>query len=208
MVSNDTVRDLGVLVDNRLKFHEQVSTVTKKANRVLAIVHKSFEYMGNGTFANLYKSLVRPVLEYANIVWGPHYILDQRSIEKVQRRATKLIHGLHNMDYSDRLATLNLPSLKYRRLRGDMITVYMLIHNKFTIDSSDFFTAATTSTTREHSLKLFKPSASTRVRSDFLSSRSVDHWNRLPNHIVNASSINNFKKLLDDHWTDILYNYI
>ena len=65
MVSNDTVRDLGVLIDNRLKFHEHVSTVTKKANRVLAIVHKSFEYMDNGTF-DLYKSLV--------------YILDQRSV--------------------------------------------------------------------------------------------------------------------------------
>ena len=167
IVSNDTVRDLGVLVDNRLKFHDKVSTVTKKANRALAIMHKSFEYMDNGTFVNLFKSLVCPILEHANIVWGPHYILDQKSIKKVQRRATKLIHGLHNMDYSDRLATLNLPSLKYRRLRGDMITVYMLIHNKFTIDSSDFFTAATTSTTRGHSLKLFKPSARTCVRSDF-----------------------------------------
>ena len=61
MVSNDTVRDLaiGVLIDNRLKFYEHVSTVTKKANHVLAIVHKSFEYMDNGTFDNyLYRSLL------------------------------------------------------------------------------------------------------------------------------------------------------
>ena len=102
--------------------------------------------------------------------WGPHYILDQRCVEKVQRRATKFIHGLYNMDYSDRLTTLNLPSLKYRRIRGDMITVYKLIHNMFAIDSSDFFTPATTSITRGHTLKLFKPSATTRSRSDFLSS--------------------------------------
>ena len=91
----------------------RVSTVTKKANRILAILHKTFEYMDDGTFVNLYKSFVRPILEYGNIVWGPHYILDQRSVEKVQRRATKLIHGLYIMDYSDRLTTLNLPSLQY-----------------------------------------------------------------------------------------------
>ena len=118
MISNDTIRDLGVLTVNRLKFHEHVSTVTKKANRILAILHKIFEYMDGGTFVNLYKSFVRPILEYGNIVWGPHYILDQRSVEKVQRRATKLIHGLYNMDYSDHLAILNLPSLQYRRIRG------------------------------------------------------------------------------------------
>ena len=45
MISNDTIRDLGVFIDNRLKFHEHVSTVTKKANRILAILHKTFEYM-------------------------------------------------------------------------------------------------------------------------------------------------------------------
>ena len=89
-----------------------------------------------------------------------------------------------------------------------MITVYKFIHNMFAIDSSDFFNPATTSITRGHTLKLFKPSATTRLRSDFLSSRAVDHWNKLPNYIVNASSTNNFKKLIDDYWTDLLYNYI
>ena len=156
-----------------------------------------------GTFVNLYKSFVCPILEYGNIVWGPHYILDQRSVEKVQRRATKLIHGLYIMDYSDRLTILNLPSLQYRRIRGDMITVYKFIHNMFAIDSSDFFTPATT----YHQRTYFKPSATTRLRSDFLSSRAVDNWNKLPNY-VNASSTNNFKKLIDDYWTDLLYNYI
>ena len=69
MISNDAVRDLGVLIDNRLKFHEHVSTVTKKANRILAILHKTVEYMDGETFVNLYKSFVRPILEYGNIVW-------------------------------------------------------------------------------------------------------------------------------------------
>ena len=64
------------------------------------------------------------------------------------------------------------------------------------------------SITRGHTLKLFKPSATTRSRSDFLSSRAVDHWNKLPNYIVNASSIDNFKKLIDDYWTDLLFRNV
>ena len=94
--------------------------------------------MDGKTFVNLYKSFVCLILEYGNVVWGLHYILNQRSVEKVQRRSTKLIHGLHNMDYSDCLATLNLSSLQYQQTIGDMITVYKLIHNMFAIDSSDF----------------------------------------------------------------------
>ena len=76
---------------------------------ILAILHKIFEYIDGETFFNLNKSFVHLILEC--VVWGPHYILDQRSVEKVQRRATKLIHGLHNIHYSDRFAILNLPSL-------------------------------------------------------------------------------------------------
>ena len=125
-----------MLIDNRMKFH--VSTVTKKANRSLAILHKTFEYMDSGTFVNLYKSFVRLILEYGNIVWGLHYILDQTpvAIEKVQRRVTNLIYDLYSMDYSDCLATLNLPSLQYRWIRRDMTTVYKLIHNMFASVSS------------------------------------------------------------------------
>ena len=71
--------------------------------------------------------MVRPVIEYGNFIWGPHYILDQQNIEKIQQIATKSLTGLHDISYPDRLCTLNLLSLKY--LRGDMILVYRLINN-------------------------------------------------------------------------------
>ena len=77
------------------------------------------------------------MLEYGNIIWGPQYILDQEQIEKIQRRATKLVQDLQNYTYNDRLTALNLPSLKYRRLRGDMIMFYQLLHSHFSLDTSD-----------------------------------------------------------------------
>ena len=117
------------MIDNQLKFHDHTTTVAKKANRLLAVIHKTFQNFDHATFINLYKSYIRPVLEYGNIIWGPQYILDQEQIEKIQRRATKLVQDLQNCTYNDRLTALNLPSLKYHRLRGDMIMFYQLLHS-------------------------------------------------------------------------------
>ena len=107
---SDSVKDLGVLSDDKLKFHAHTASVTAKANRILAIIHKSFHFTENNM---LYKSLVRPIIEYGNTIWGPYYILDQQSIEKIQRRATRLLTGLYDTPYSERLDSLGLPSLQY-----------------------------------------------------------------------------------------------
>ena len=69
----------------------------------------------------LYKALVRPLLEYGNAVWGPFNRADQIRIEKVRRRTTRMISALRGIPYTDRLRTLRLPSIYYRRRRGDMI---------------------------------------------------------------------------------------
>ena len=83
------------------------------------------------TFLSLYKPYIRPVLEYGNIIWGPQYVLDQRQIKDIQKRATKLAHDLQNCTYNDRLAacTYNLPSLKYPRERGEMTMSYQPLHS-------------------------------------------------------------------------------
>ena len=195
------------MIDNQLKFHDHTTTVAKKANRLLAVIHKTFQNFDHATFINLYKSYIHPVLEYGNIIWGPQYILDQEQIEKIQRRATKLVQDLQNCTYNDRLTALNLPSLKYRRLCRDMIMFYQLLHNHFSLDTSDLFTTATSSTTRGHNYKLFKPQATSRVRSTFFTVRAINDWNSLPNHIVNALTLNDFKIFLDSGWYTLLYDY-
>jgi len=91
----------------------------------LGIISKPFECLDIDSLSRLYKALVHSVIEYANSIWGPFYIGDQRMLEKVQKRATQLIPSLRD---SERLACLRLPSLYYRRRRGDMILVYQLLH--------------------------------------------------------------------------------
>ena len=75
--------------------------------------------------------MVRPHVEFANSVWCPYRpkIGDSKEIEKIQKRAIKLVIKLKNKSYIDRLIYLNLPTLKYRRLQGDMIEVFKITHN-------------------------------------------------------------------------------
>ena len=142
---------------------------------MLAIISKSFQYKDGNVLLNLYKSFIRPIVEYGRA----HTMLDQQLIERIQRRAMKLIHGLHDQPYVDRLARLHLPSLQYCRLRGDLILLYHMYHNDLGINFTDYFTTSHVTFTRGHSCKLFKPHDISRARANFFSVRIIDSWNNL-----------------------------
>ena len=95
--------DLGVLMDTSVSFNKHISSIILKANKILATIKRSFKYLTEQTFPLLYKSLVRPHLEYCNAVWSPHLIKHVKAIEAVQRRATKLVPSLRSLSYEDRL---------------------------------------------------------------------------------------------------------
>ena len=84
--------------------------------------------------------MVRPHLEYGNAIWGPTYMGDLKLVEGVQRRATKLIPHLYNVPYEDRLKELNLPSMEYRRKRGDMIQCFKIMNGLVRMEVNDLFT--------------------------------------------------------------------
>ena len=114
-------KDLEVLVDMELKFEEHISGKVKKANSIMGLIRRSFSYLDCDMFKRLYTTFVRPHLEYAQSVWSPHLIKQINIIENVQIRATKLVDGLSELDYPERLRKLDLPTLVFRRARGDMI---------------------------------------------------------------------------------------
>ena len=86
----------------------------------------------------LYKSPVRPHLEYGNIIWGPFNKEDAINVEKVQRRATKIVESTRSLDYGDRMKKLNIPSLQHRRRRGDMIFAYKVFTGKVDVNPNEF----------------------------------------------------------------------
>jgi hypothetical protein len=88
-------------------------------------------------------------------VWSPHHKGLDDKIEKVQRRFTKRIHGLSNLSYEDRLSTLELDSLRVRRIKQDLNMCYKIVHGLIAIDCSDFFSFVNCDRTRGHNLKIF-----------------------------------------------------
>ena len=90
-------KDLGVNFDDKLLFREYISKKSALANRNLGLIFKSFTYLDKDMFLALYKSLVRPHLEYLTTVWSPMYKKDAMILENTQRRATKMANSLSNL---------------------------------------------------------------------------------------------------------------
>ena len=193
-------RDLGVHIDSLLKFRQQAAAAVAKANQMLAIIRRSFVLIDETTLPLLYKSIVRPHLEYGNLVWGPFNRADQKAVERVQRRATRLVPSIRHLEYETRLRLLRLPSLYYRRRRGDMIHLYQMLHGGVDVPASQMLTLHIEGPTRGHSLKLLKPHASSRIRRNAFAVRTINDWNELPPPVVHSPSVHTFKKRLDSHW--------
>ena len=101
---------------------------------------------------------------------------------------------IKNLTYSQRLSELNLPSLKFRRIRGDLIQAFKIINGIDNIDKDLFFTFNTECRTRNSENKLFKHFTKSRIRSSFFSERVVNYWNSLSNAARSAKDLLTFKK--------------
>ena len=126
---------LGVTIDSKLTFDTHISNKINKATQMTRIIRRTFQFLDMDTFSPVYKCMVRPHLDYANSIWYPNKKTHNQAIENVHKRATKQLPGFHNLSYSDRLKKLRLPTLTYRRLRGDMIETYKIINNIYDKES-------------------------------------------------------------------------
>ena len=213
---SDCEKDLGVHIDDKLNFDKHIDEKIKKANRVLAIIRKTFTHMDPNIFCQLFKGLVRPHLEYAQAVWSPQSKDQIDRLEDVQRRATKLIPGFYNMSYPDRLRKLKLPTLAYRRARGDMIEVYKMLAEEHGYDQTipSILIRNNRPSHWSNSKQLWHQGARKNGLLHSFTRRVQDMWNYLPDEVVTAKNhlgvetVVAFEIELDAHWSDqeILYN--
>jgi ribonuclease P/MRP protein subunit RPP40 len=118
--------DLGIVLDENLKFSRHIHDKVNKAYSMLGVIKRNFKHLSKDTFVLLYKSMVRSHIEYGT-VWSPYRKMDIEELEKVQKRATKMIHSFDKLNYNERLKKCKLTTLKLRRYRGDMIETYKIL---------------------------------------------------------------------------------
>ena len=134
-------KDLGVTINANMKVSEQCRIAASKGNQVLGMIRRKITYKDKSLIVGglpLYKAIVRPHLEYCIQTWSPYLRKDIDMLEKIQRRATKLISGLRDLRYEERLKECSLATLETRRLRGDQIEVFNILNGYENIDSNIF----------------------------------------------------------------------
>jgi ribonuclease P/MRP protein subunit RPP40 len=157
---------------------------------------KSFIYFDCKLLNLIYKTFIRPLLEFATPVWSPYLKSVCEEIEWVQRRVAKLVHSTSNLSYEDCLKNLGFTTLAERRQRGDMIQLYKIMHEVEELDKGNNFQIIQNQV-RGHCFKYFKEITRLQPRENYFFNRSVNLWNYLPNELVTAPSVNSFRAGFD-----------
>jgi hypothetical protein len=196
--SSEEEKDLGVLVNVNSKKSNQCSKTVKSANKVLGLIARNITSRDKSIMLPLYKTLVRPILDYCIQIWKPYLKSDIKMLESPQKRFTKMVRGLKRFKYKDRLKKLGLTTLETRHLRCDLLTTYKIFHEHININPNILF-KRNTRISRGHCFKLFKKYNRLEITKQSFANRVVDFWNELPGELVTVSTINMFKGGLDRH---------
>ena len=205
----EIIKDLGVYFDSRLTFDAHINDKINKAYSILGIIKRNFNSLSHEAFLSMYKALVRSHLEYAVQVWNPYKKEYIEKLERVQLRVSKLQSDIKSLPYRERLIRLGLPTLKYRRIRGDIIELYKIIKEHYDSDTVVKITYAPYASTRGNNFKLFSQHSTYELRKHCFINRVTNVWNSIPNYAINAPSLNVFKNRLDNFWSnqDIIYDW-
>ena len=197
-------KDVGILISDTMKPSQQCSAAANKANQVLGQICRAFHFRDRNIFLKLYKQYVRVHMEFAVSSWRPWTQQDKDKLENVQRKAVRIISGLHGSTYEEKLEELGLQSLEARRERSDMIQTYKIVHGLDDVDKSLWFQhVAETSErlTRQSAdiLNLKPKNSKLELRRNCFSSRVVNSWNKLPQDVKSAKNVIVFKNKYDQY---------
>ena len=149
------------------------------------MIKRCFSHFTEAKISILYKAIIRPILEYASVVWNPILKKDIYKLEKVQRRCLRLCP-----------TDIKLPTLEERRRQNDMVETYKYMTHRYKTAPSTFFKLPPREGLRGHSFKIFKTDFRTEIAKQFFGNRVVNEWNSMSKDIISAPSVASFKSRL------------
>ena len=202
-------RDLGVIVDCKLRFHDHIRLICGRTGSMMGELLRSTICRSKEFMMTLYITHIRPTIDYCSSVWNVGYLGDVRKLESLQRRWTREIEGMGGMEYPDRLAELGLFSMYGRLLRRDLINVWRCFNDENSVRGlRDMFEMARSDRTRGHRLKISVPVCRGDLMRKFFTVRVVTLWNSLPGALVEAESVSDFKSGVQRFLGNELYKVI
>ena len=203
-------KDLGVFIEANMKPGKQCTAAAKSANFALGQIQRAFHFRKKDHIVPLYKTFVRPKLEYASSAWCPWLEKDKKQLEKVQERLIRMISDVKGASYEEKLKDAGLTTLEKRRERGDVIEAFKTIkgfnnvekEKWFTFESEDARPTRSNTVITEEGEKRRKfvmkgETARLETRKNFYSVRISKEWNEIPDWVKEKQSVNAFKNAYD-----------
>jgi hypothetical protein len=189
-------RDLGITMHSSLSYKLHIQKIVNKALKMYGWLTRNLVTRDKKVILRIYKSLIRPTLEYASSVWSPERTGLCIIVEKVQRKVTKLV--VRDGPYSARLEMLELPTLRWRRNYLDLLQVHRIIHGDQALRKElfTFSSEVSNASTRRHRFAIYKPYVRTDILKNHFVCRVVDHWNSLPDELLDLTRFDLFKRRL------------
>ncbi len=177
-------KDVGIIVDKEFKFSRMTEEACRRANSVLTQITRAVQYRSEKTMFGLYKQYVLPHVEFSSPAWSPYLRGDVLKLERVQRRATRMIEGFDALEYPERLERLGFLSLSERRARADLVMVHGLLNGRGGLPVENLFTRSRVQRTRSNYYgNIQVQRARHDYRHNFFTLRVARMWNALPDSL-------------------------
>jgi len=193
----ESIRDIGIEVDQTMKFSTHCKTIAQRANRLSNLFFLTFRCRDKEFMLNFYATYIRPLLETATTVWNPYLMKDINVLEGVQRKFTKRVPGMFERSYEQRRAALGLKTLEHRRLCNDLTMCFRALNGFIDLDFHEFFEFNRGRHLRGHCQKLVVPKFRKNCRKYDFACRTVNAWNALPEELFATSTLFSFKRKLN-----------